>query len=44
MPIVKSTRSRNLSLWSDSKITDEIIKLEERLERLYQERNGRSGK
>ena len=43
MPIVKSTRSCNLSLWSDSKIADEIIKLEARLKRLYQERSERVG-
>ena len=44
MPIVKSTRSRNLALWSDRKIADEIIKLEARLKRLYQERREMGGK
>ena len=44
MPIVKSTRSGNLSLWSDRKIADEIIKLEARLNRLYQERSERGWK
>ena len=44
MPIVKSTRCSNLSLWSDGRIADEIIKLEERLQRLYQERSERGGK
>ena len=44
MPIVKSTRSSNFALWSDGKIADEIIRLEARLKRLYQERSERSGK
>ena len=44
MPIAKSTRSRNLALWTDGRIADEIIKLEARLKRLYQERSERGGK
>ena len=44
MPIIKSTRKRNFALWSDGKIAEEIIKLEARLQRLYQERNGRGVK
>lgn len=44
MPIVKSTRSRNMSMWTDGRIADEIIKLEARLKRLYRERSERGGK